>query len=103
MQYFMKLYPCVDKDIEHEVFLKSTEKSFKEKKSMCYHYWYYTFTMYYFCLDFKEVCHYIFFPPMILWNSQKHKLGNKGFENHRPRDRDETRMNVFCPVHFLQY
>ena len=32
MQYFMKLYPCVDKDIEHEVFLKSTEKSFKEKK-----------------------------------------------------------------------
>lgn len=32
MQYFMKLYTCVDKDIEHEVFLKSTEKSFKEKK-----------------------------------------------------------------------
>ena len=56
----MKLYPCVHKDTEHEVFLKSTEKSFKEKKSMCYHYWYYTFTMCYFCLDFKEVCHYIF-------------------------------------------
>ena len=60
MQYFMNLYTCVDKDIEHEVFLKNTEKSFKEKKSMCYYYWHYNFTMSYFHLDFKEVCHCIF-------------------------------------------
>lgn len=35
--------------------------------------------MYYFCLDFKEVCHYIF-PPMIWWNSQEHKLETRALE-----------------------